>query len=47
MDCTLGRLRERYAAMLAANTTMKESIRKAHKNGVVIYGECGGDDVPA
>ena len=33
---------ELYAAMLAANTTMKESIRKAHKNGVVIYGECGG-----
>ena len=33
---------ELQAAVLAANTTMKESIRKAHKNGVVIYGECGG-----
>ena len=33
---------ELYAAMLASNTTMKESIRKAHQNGVVIYGECGG-----
>ena len=33
---------ELYAAMLASNTTMKESIRKAYKNGVVIYGECGG-----
>ena len=33
---------ELHAAVLAANTTMKESIRKAHKNGVVIYGECGG-----
>ena len=33
---------ELYANLLAANTTMKESIRKAHKNGVVIYGECGG-----
>lgn len=33
---------ELYAAVLASNTTMKESIRKAHKNGVVIYGECGG-----
>lgn len=33
---------ELHAAMLAANTTMKESIRKAHRNGVVIYGECGG-----
>ncbi len=33
---------ELYAAMLAANTTMKESIRKAYRNGLVIYGECGG-----
>lgn len=33
---------ELYANLLASNTTMKESIRKAHKNGVVIYGECGG-----
>ena len=33
---------ELHAAVLAANTTMKESIRKACKNGVVIYGECGG-----
>lgn len=33
---------ELYASVLASNTTMKESIRKAHKNGVVIYGECGG-----
>lgn len=33
---------ELYAAMLDSNTTMKESIRKAYKNGVVIYGECGG-----
>ena len=33
---------ELHAAVLAANTTMKESIRKARKNGVVIYGECGG-----
>src|SRR3972149_2213446 len=33
---------ELRAAVLAANATMKESIRKAHKNGVVIYGECGG-----
>ncbi|TVM00854.1 MAG: cobyrinic acid a,c-diamide synthase [Candidatus Brocadia sp. WS118] len=33
---------ELYASILAANTTMKESIRKAHKNGVAIYGECGG-----
>ena len=33
---------ELYASLLAANTTMKESIRKAHRNGVVIYGECGG-----
>ncbi|MCF6155613.1 MAG: cobyrinate a,c-diamide synthase [Candidatus Brocadia sp.] len=33
---------ELHAALLASNTTMKESIRKAHKNGVVIYGECGG-----
>jgi len=33
---------ELYAAMLASNTTMKESIRKAYKNGVLIYGECGG-----
>ena len=33
---------ELYAALLASNTTMKESIRKAYKNGVVIYGECGG-----
>lgn len=33
---------ELYASMLASNTTMKESIRKAYRNGVVIYGECGG-----
>ncbi len=33
---------EMYAGMLAANTTMKESLRKAYKNGAVIYGECGG-----
>ncbi|MFN3533526.1 MAG: cobyrinate a,c-diamide synthase [Candidatus Brocadia sp.] len=33
---------ELHAALLASNTTMKESIRKAHKKGVVIYGECGG-----
>lgn len=33
---------ELHASMLAANTTMKESIRKAHKNGIAIYGECGG-----
>ncbi len=33
---------ELHAASLASNTTMMESIRKAHKNGVVIYGECGG-----
>lgn len=33
---------ELYASLLASNTTMKESIRKAHNNGVVIYGECGG-----
>jgi len=33
---------ELHAALLASNSTMKESIRKAHKNGVVIYGECGG-----
>lgn len=33
---------ELYANVLAANTTMKESIRKTYKNGAVIYGECGG-----
>jgi cobyrinic acid a,c-diamide synthase len=33
---------ELYAGMLASNTTMKESIQKAYKRGVVIYGECGG-----
>ncbi len=33
---------ELHAALLASNTTMKESIRKAHKRGVGIYGECGG-----
>lgn len=33
---------ELYASMLASNTTMKDSIRKAHKNGVFIYAECGG-----
>ncbi|MGQ3683419.1 MAG: cobyrinate a,c-diamide synthase [Candidatus Loosdrechtia sp.] len=33
---------ELYAGMLASNTTMKESLRKAYNRGVVIYGECGG-----
>lgn len=33
---------ELHAALLASNTTMKESIRKAHKKGVAIYAECGG-----
>ncbi len=33
---------ELHAALLASNTTMKESIRKAYKNGVAIYAECGG-----
>ncbi|HHT9110432.1 MAG TPA: cobyrinate a,c-diamide synthase [Candidatus Brocadiaceae bacterium] len=33
---------ELHANVLAANTTMKESIRKAYKNGAIIYGECGG-----
>jgi len=33
---------ELHAALLASNVTMKESIRKAYRNGVVIYGECGG-----
>lgn len=33
---------ELYASLLASNTTMKESIQKAYRNGVVIYGECGG-----
>ncbi len=33
---------ELHAPLLSANTTMKESIRKAYKNGVVFYGECGG-----
>ncbi|GIL19232.1 MAG: cobyrinate a,c-diamide synthase [Candidatus Jettenia caeni] len=33
---------ELHAALLASNTTMKESIRKAHKKGAIIYGECGG-----
>lgn len=33
---------ELYASLLASNTTMKESVRKAHRNGVVMYGECGG-----
>ncbi len=33
---------ELHAALLASNTTMKESIRKAYRNGLVIYGECGG-----
>ena len=31
-----------YAGMLAANATMKESMRSAYKKGAVIYGECGG-----
>lgn len=33
---------ELYAKELSENKTMIESIRKAHKNGVKIYGECGG-----
>ncbi|MDR4507016.1 MAG: cobyrinate a,c-diamide synthase [Candidatus Brocadiaceae bacterium] len=33
---------ELFASMLAANTSMKESIRKAYRNGAVFYGECGG-----
>ena len=33
---------EIYASLLASNATMKESIRKAYKKGLVIYGECGG-----
>lgn len=33
---------ELYAEELSENKTMLESIRKAHKNGVKIYGECGG-----
>jgi len=33
---------ELHAPLLSSNTTMKESIRKAYKNGVVFYGECGG-----
>ncbi len=33
---------EMYAGMLAANTTMRESMQKAYKKGAVIYGECGG-----
>ena len=33
---------ELFAAQLNSNETMKESIRKAYKNGMVIYGECGG-----
>lgn len=33
---------ELYAKELSENKTMIESIRKAHKNGVRIYGECGG-----
>ncbi|MCF6149809.1 MAG: cobyrinate a,c-diamide synthase [Candidatus Kuenenia sp.] len=33
---------ELHAPLLSSNTTMKESLRKAYKNGVVFYGECGG-----
>ncbi|OQZ03066.1 MAG: hypothetical protein B6D34_09435 [Candidatus Brocadia sp. UTAMX1] len=33
---------ELYASRLASNIAMKESIRKVHRDGAVIYGECGG-----
>lgn len=33
---------ELYAKELSENKTMIESIKNAHKNGVKIYGECGG-----
>jgi len=33
---------ELQAPLLASNTTMKESVRKAYRNGVFFYGECGG-----
>ena len=33
---------ELHAARLAANTAMRESIRRFHERGGVIYAECGG-----
>jgi cobyrinic acid a,c-diamide synthase len=33
---------EMYAAELAANGTIREQLRQAHKAGLPIYGECGG-----
>ena len=33
---------ELYAAKLMKNESMRNSILEAHKQGVVIYGECGG-----
>jgi cobyrinic acid a,c-diamide synthase len=33
---------EMYAARLAANTSLKEAIRRAHTAGLPIYAECGG-----
>ncbi|WP_436856397.1 cobyrinate a,c-diamide synthase [Citrobacter tructae] len=33
---------ELHAAVLAANTSMLESLRDAHRRGVAIYAECGG-----
>lgn len=33
---------ELHAAALAANTSMLESLRDAHRRGVAIYAECGG-----
>jgi len=33
---------ELYAAQLAANISMRRSIRNAHRHGVIVYAECGG-----
>jgi cobyrinic acid a,c-diamide synthase len=33
---------ELYAAQLAANNEMKQSLRLAHQRGIPIYAECGG-----
>jgi len=33
---------ERYAADLSRNTSMRESMRQGHDDGMPIYAECGG-----
>ncbi len=33
---------ELFAAELAANTSMRRSLREAHRRGVLVYAECGG-----